>query len=112
MIYIKVDYADRERSKTLLEENGIKVHDVFSDVYHEMCKTNVEYFIDSIELDGDVLDIESERDILQMDEKELETFKEKTICYLYDNEYLSQTFNECTTDAIGCGLRELFIERN
>ena len=107
---IEVMERDKDKAKEILTNNGITIVNIFGDPYEQAMKENIEFFIQEASEKEGMMSEESECVISNMSLEQRSELVDKTLDLLWDNEYLSQTFNECTTDAIEGGLRELFIE--
>lgn len=106
-VCIEIFKKDEEKTKQLLNENNIWIKNIFEDPYTQALKENVEFFM----LNEGMLDEDTDNTISEISDEDRMNLIDKSVSLLYDNEYLSQTINECTTDAIEGGLRELFIEK-
>ena len=107
-MYRNIYKSDEEKVKQLLSDNGISIINTFEDTYTQVLKENVELFIFN---EGKLANGDTEHEISELSGEDKNRLIEKSVNLLYDNEYLSQTINECTNDAIEGGLRELFIEK-
>lgn len=108
---IEIKEKDTEKAKEILTDNGIFIVNIFGDPYEQAMKENIEFFIHEASEKQGMISEESECIISDMSLEQRGELVDKTLDLLWDNEYLSQTFNECTTDAIEGGLRELFIKK-
>lgn len=110
-MYIEVLNDDIDKAKEALNNSGIRIVDIFDNIYEKMCEENIRYYIMNLIPDGGFLrDTEMENKILESDDETIEDIIKRSIKAMYDNDYLSEVVGECTTDAIEHGLRELFVE--